>query len=187
MKLNELIVKLEATAPLMLQESYDNSGLLIGSPEQEITKALITLDITAKVIDEAIEEGCNLIIAHHPLIFKGLKKLTGATLTERLVIRLIKAEIAVYAIHTNLDNIESGVNGILAQKLGLKNLKILSQGKGMLKKLVTFCPHDQAEKVRSAIFSAGAGHIGDYDCCSYNVPGKGTFRGLKGTDRKSVV
>lgn len=182
MKLIELITQLEATAPLDLQESYDNSGLLIGSPEKEINKALITLDITDEVIDEAKHTNCDLIIAHHPLIFKGLKKLTGDTMTERLVIRLIKVDIAVYAIHTNLDNIHAGVNNILAQKLGLKNVRILSQGKANLKKLVTFCPTDQVDQVREAIFKAGAGHIGNYDNCSYNVAGQGTFRGLEGSN-----
>ena len=182
MILNELITKLEATVPLDLQESYDNSGLLIGSPEKGINKALITLDITDAIVDEAIQTDCDLIIAHHPLIFKGLKQLTGNTMTERLVIRLVKKDIAVYAIHTNLDNIHTGVNSMLAQKLGLKNLRILSQGKGKLKKLVTFCPTDRANKVREAIFKAGAGHIGNYDSCSYNVSGQGTFRGLEGTN-----
>ncbi len=182
MILKELIIKLEATAPLDLQESYDNSGLLIGSPEKGINKALITLDITDAIVDEAIQTNCDLIIAHHPLIFKGLKQFTGNTLTERLVIRLIKKDIAVYAIHTNLDNIHTGVNNMLAQKLGLKNLRILSQGKGNLKKLVTFCPTNKADQLREAIFKAGAGHIGNYDSCSYNIAGRGTFRGLEGTN-----
>ena len=182
MILNELITKLEAAAPLDLQESYDNSGLLIGFPEKEINKALITLDINDAIVDEAIQTDCDLIIAHHPLIFKGLKQLTGNTMTERLVIRLIKKDIAVYAIHTNLDNIHTGVNNMLAKKLGLKNLKILSPGKGNLKKLVTYCPTDQAAQLRDAIFKAGAGHIGNYDSCSFNGSGQGTFRALEGTN-----
>jgi dinuclear metal center YbgI/SA1388 family protein len=182
MKIRELTSALEKLAPTGLQESYDNSGLLLGNPDTEMNKALITLDVTEDVIREAIESGCELIIAHHPVIFKGLKRLTGSTLTERLVIQLIKNDLAVYAIHTNLDNIAGGVNKILAQKLGLTNFKILSPGKGSLKKLVTFCPTDHADKVREAMFKAGAGHIGNYDSCSYNLAGEGTFRGSEDTD-----
>jgi dinuclear metal center YbgI/SA1388 family protein len=182
MNLKEIISVLEKTAPPVLQESYDNSGLLIGDADEPVRKALITLDVTDHVIDEAVSSGCDLIIAHHPLIFKGLKKLTGSSQTERLVVRLIRENIAVYAMHTNLDNVDSGVNYKLATVLGLGHLQILSAGAGSLKKLVTFCPVDHSEKVREAMFLAGAGHIGDYDSCSYNLTGVGTFRGLEGTD-----
>lgn len=177
MKLAEIISYLEEIAPLSLQESYDNSGLLIGSAEWNINKALLTLDITSEVIEEAIEQKCELIIAHHPLIFKGLKRITGANDVEKSIIKAIKADIAIYAIHTNLDNVYNGVNNLLASKLGLKNLQILSKKKQLLKKIVTFCPIAHVELVRQAIFDAGAGNIGNYDQCSFNLQGFGTFRG----------
>lgn len=182
MIIKEICRLLEKQASLSLQESYDNSGLLIGNYNSEVNKALITLDVTEDVLAEAIRENCNLVISHHPVIFKGIKKLTGSSLTEKLITIAIKNDIAIYAIHTNLDNVNTGVNAILAEKLGLKNLKILSPRYGNLKKLVTFCPTDHADKVRKAIFEAGAGQIGDYDSCSYNIEGKGSFRGLDGTN-----
>lgn len=182
MKIKEISDFLEAYAPLSLQESYDNSGLLIGSPEKEINKALICLDVTDAVMDEAIKENCGLIIAHHPLIFKGVKKLTGSNLVERLIIRAIKNDMAIYAIHTNLDNIHHGVNAMLAEKMGLTQTQPLLLMESGLKKLVTFCPSEHADKVRSSIFEAGAGHIGNYDSCSYNLTGEGTFKGLSGSD-----
>lgn len=182
MLIEEITNYLEKLAPVSLQESYDNTGLLIGSGKNDIEKALITLDVTEEVIKEAISEKCGLIIAHHPIIFKGLKKLTGSNLTERLVIMALKSDIAIYAIHTNLDNIMGGVNSILAEKLGIKNTKILSPKNGELAKVVTFCPPKHMEKVQQAMFDEGAGNIGDYDSCSYYSPGKGTFRALEGSN-----
>ncbi len=182
MKLSQITAALEEVAPLSLQESYDNSGLLIGSYSKEIYKALITLDVTEEVIDEAIQENCELIIAHHPMIFTGIKKITGSNLTERLIIKAIKNDIAVYAIHTNLDNVAQGVNKKLAEKLGLEKLQILKAGKSELKKLVTFCPLKHMEKVRTAMFEAGAGHIGNYSDCSFNTSGTGSFKALDGSD-----
>jgi len=182
MKIKDLTAYLERIAPLELQESYDNSGLLIGTRNTEINKVLITLDITDEVVDEAIAEKCELIIAHHPLIFKGIKRLNRNSLTERLLVKLIKADISVYAIHTNLDNVKPGVNEILSENLGLKNKSILAPLDGNLQKLVTFCPLEHENQVREAMFSAGAGHIGNYDKCSYNLQGEGTFRALEGTD-----
>ncbi|MEE4176138.1 MAG: Nif3-like dinuclear metal center hexameric protein [Bacteroides sp.] len=185
MKLRELLNVFERFAPGSLQESYDNSGLQLGSPEQEVHKGLICLDVTPAVVEEAVAEGCDLVLSHHPLLFKGLKKITGGHFTERVIIEAIKHDIAIVSMHTNLDNIDRGVNFMLGKKLGLQNLKILQPQKGLLRKLVTFCPHSHAEKVRSAIFKAGAGHIGDYDCCSYAVDGHGTFRA--GKDAKPFV
>jgi len=182
MKVKNIASALEDFAPLMFQESYDNSGLLIGSYDKEIDRALVTLDVTDAVLDEAIREKCGLIIAHHPLIFKGIKSLTGQNPVERLILKAIRNDIAIYAIHTNLDNMQNGVNGILSSKLGLYNTRVLSLSGIGLKKLVTFCPVDHSEKVRNAMFKAGAGHIGNYDSCSYNITGEGTFRGLEGTD-----
>lgn len=177
MQLQKITKELEILAPLQLQESYDNAGLLIGKPEQEITGVLITLDVTEEILLEAKSKKCNLIVAHHPLIFKGIKSLTGQNSIERMIETAIKNEIAIYAIHTNLDNVDNGVNDILSKKIGLINTRILDTKDGMLRKLVTYCPVDHAEKVREAIFTAGAGQIGNYDSCSYNTEGEGTFRG----------
>ena len=174
-KLASIIAFLENLAPASLQESYDNSGLLIGQPEQMVNKALITLDVTPEVIDEAVSNGCDLIIAHHPLIFKGLKRLTGSSEVETCVIEAIRNHLAIYSIHTNLDNIPSGVNSQLAEKLGLINTRILSPKANMLKKIVTFCPTEHAHDVRTALFEAGGGHLGNYSHCSYNQAGEGTF------------
>lgn len=182
MKLKEITDFLEEYAPLQLQEPYDNAGLLTGSPGQNIDKALITLDVTDAVMDEAIAKGCQLIIAHHPLIFKPIKQLTGATQVEQLIIKSIKNDLALYAMHTNLDNVKNGVNKMLAEKLGLKNTRVLAPADSGLKKLVTFCPNEYAPKVREAIFEAGAGYIGNYDNCSYNLKGEGTFRALEGAN-----
>ncbi len=182
MKIKELIKVIEDIAPLSLQESYDNSGLLVGSEETDVTSALITLDVTEEVLDEAIDGGFGIIIAHHPLIFSGIKKLNGKNYVEKLVIKAIKNNVALYAVHTNIDNAANGLNAILGKKLGLKNLKILKPGASSLKKLVVFCPVEQAEQVRNAMFEAGAGHIGNYDGCSYNTEGFGTFRALEGAN-----
>ena len=182
MKIKELIKIIEDFAPLSLQESYDNSGLLIGSENADISSALITLDVTEEVLDEAINGRYGIIIAHHPLIFSGLKRLNGSNFVEKLVIKAIKNNVAIYAVHTNIDNAGNGLNAILGRKLGLNNLKILKPGANSLKKLVVFCPVDHAESVRKAMFDAGAGHIGNYDGCSYNTEGLGTFRALEGAN-----
>ena len=182
MLINDITDFLESVAPTSLQESYDNSGLLIGSKKDEVAGVIITLDITEEVIDEAIQEKCNLIVAHHPMIFRGLKRLNGNDLTERLVIKAIKYDIAIYAIHTNLDNVTGGVNGILAEKLGIKNTRILKPSRSGLLKVVCFCPTDYLEKVQSAMFESGAGHIGNYDSCSYYSGGTGTFKALGGSN-----
>ena len=176
MKVKDLISAINLNVPFQLQEEYDNSGLLVGMPDAEISKGLICLDITEDIIEEAIREKCDVIISHHPLIFSGLKKITGESPADRIIIKAIKHDIAIIAVHTNIDNSYFGVNEKLASKLGLKDLKILSPQKGRLKKLVVFCPYDHADKVREAMFAAGAGVIGDYDKCSYNIEGKGSFR-----------
>lgn len=182
MQLSEIIKAIEAFAPPSYQESYDNAGLITGNPIQEITGALICLDSIEEVIDEAIRENCNLVIAHHPIIFSGLKKINGKNYVERTIIKAIKNDIAIYAAHTNLDNVQQGVNAKIAEKLGLKNCLVLEPKSGLLKKLVTFCPNDKAAEVRDALFKAGAGKIGNYDECSYNLEGLGTFRAGKGTN-----
>jgi len=177
MIISDIISYLESVAPSAYQESYDNTGLIIGDPETVITSVLITLDVTEAVIDEAIEFGCELIISHHPIVFKGLKKLNGNSFVERCVIKAIKNDIAIYAAHTNLDSIVGGVNSKICEKIGLTNLKILSPAKDQLLKLVAFIPEDHLDKVREAVLDAGAGGIGKYDKCSFSGKGSGTFRG----------
>ncbi len=176
MKLNELTSFLESIAPLAFQEEYDNAGLIVGRADQEINSALISLDCTEAVVDEAISKGCQLIISHHPIVFKGLKKFNGKNYVERVVMKAIKHDLAIYAIHTNYDNVFDGVNQALAEKIGLTQLQILSTKPAIFKKLITYCPLEQAEKVRQAIFSAGAGEVGNYTECSFNTQGTGTFK-----------
>ncbi|MFT5970133.1 MAG: dinuclear metal center YbgI/SA1388 family protein [Flavobacteriales bacterium] len=182
MKVKDIQDCLEAYAPVSLQESYDNSGLLVGSPDDEVTGVLISLDMTEAIVDEAIAKGCSMVVSHHPIIFSGLKRLNGSNYIERTVIKAIKNDIALYAIHTNLDNVSDGVNAVIAKKLGLENLQILAPKSGQLLKLVTFCPSDHAENVRTAMCNAGAGRIGEYDYCSFSASGEGTFRAGKNTN-----
>lgn len=173
---------IQEVAPLALQESYDNAGLLVGNSQMEVTSVLVCIDITEEVIDEAMQKKCNLIVSHHPLIFSGLKKLTGKNEVERCVINAIKNDIAIYAAHTNLDNVLTGVSAKMAEKIGLKNIRILQPKENALVKLVTFVPRIHSYNVRQAMFNAGAGHIGNYDSCSYNTEGFGTFKANENAD-----
>jgi len=182
MKIKNIISELEKTAPVFLQEDYDNSGLLTGDAEWVCSGILVTLDTTEEVIAEAADKKCNLVISHHPVIFSGLKSITGKNYVERAVIRAIRHDIAIYAIHTNLDNILNGVNGRIAEMIGLHHTQILSEKSSLLKKLYTFVPLEKADEVRQAIFEAGAGQIGNYSECSFNVSGFGTFKGNQGAD-----
>lgn len=182
MQISVITSFLEALAPPVYQESYDNAGLLTGSSSWECTGILTTLDATEDVVREAVERRCNLIVAHHPILFKGLKRITGATYIERTVIAAIKQDIAIYAIHTNLDNVVmGGVNGRIASRLGIVDGRPLLPRDGVLQKLYCFVPVDHLEGVRTAVFAAGAGHIGGYSECSYAVEGAGTFLGGEGT------
>jgi dinuclear metal center YbgI/SA1388 family protein len=173
---------IEEFAPLSFQESYDNSGLIVGSADDEVTGVLISLDCVEEILEEAIATNCNMVVAHHPIVFSGLKKLNGKNYIERTVIKAIKHGIAIYAVHTNLDNVKNGVSFKIAEKIGVKNCQTLEPKKGLLSKIVTYCPVDHADSVRQVMFSAGAGGIGDYDECSYNVEGVGTYKGNAGTN-----
>lgn len=177
MQLRQITQFIESIAPLEFQESYDNSGLLIGHPDDEISGVLITLDITEDIIDEAISKNANLIIAHHPLIFSGIKKLNNKNDIERCIRKAIKNDLAIYAAHTNLDSVFGGVNSKISEKLELQDCRILAPTPNFLRKLVTFVPCNEAMRVREAIFSAGAGNIGNYDSCSFNTQGTGSFKG----------
>jgi dinuclear metal center YbgI/SA1388 family protein len=181
MKLKEICSYLDLAVPLSFQEGYDNSGIQVGFPEKNVHSALITLDVTEAVIDEAIETGCDLIISHHPVIFNSIKRLTGRSFTEKIIIKAIQKEIAIYSAHTNLDVYSSGVSRKMAEKLTLKNIKVMSPLKGKLLKLVTYIPEMHIEKVREALFEAGAGVVGNYDKCGFAVPGTGSFRGGENT------
>ena len=176
MKIKEITSILENIAPLSYQESYDNSGLIVGSPNDEVNRALLCLDSVQEVIEEAIEKNCQLVIAHHPIVFSGLKKLNGKNYIERVVMKAIKNDIAIYACHTNLDNVmKNGVNQKIAEKLGLKNTKILSPKIQKMSKLVVYSPKDNAETVRKNLFANGAGNISDYSNCSFNSEGQGSY------------
>src|ERR1700744_942760 len=184
MQISAIIDHLESLAPPAYQETYDNAGLLTGSGIWECTGVLATLDVTEEVVREAVARQCNLIVAHHPIVFRGLKKITGKNYIERTVIAAIKEDIAIYAIHTNLDNMVSeGVNGRIADRLGLDlaGRQGVLPRESSLQKLYCFVPVGQMEIVRSAIFAAGAGQIGGYSECSYSVEGTGTFKGGEGT------
>lgn len=175
MKIKEIKDYIETLAPTALQESYDNSGLIVGNENDEVDGAILSLDCTEEVIDEAIAMNVNLVIAHHPIVFSGLKKLNGKNYVERTVIKAIKNNIAIYAAHTNYDNIKTGVNAIICEKIGLGNVKILAPKANTLRKLVTYAPKDVAASIREALSAAGAGAIGNYSHCSFNTEGIGTF------------
>lgn len=182
MKVKDITSIIEAYAPPAYQESYDNCGIQVGDKNDDVTGVLITLDVTEAIIEEAISRGCNMIVAHHPLIFSGLKRLTGANYVERIVRLAIKNDICIYAAHTNMDNVYNGVNAKIAQKLGLTNVSILAPKDNLLYKLCTYAPLADADRVREALFAAGAGHISQYSECSFSSDGVGTFRGATGTN-----
>lgn len=177
MKIKDVVATLEALAPPSLQEGYDNAGLITGDENATCTGILVSLDATPAIVDEAIQKRCNLVVSHHPIIFTGLKKVTGKNYVQKAVINSIKNDIALYAIHTNLDNIVNGVNGRIASLIGLQNISVLAPKENQLKKLCTFVPVSDADKVRQAIHDAGGGHIGNYEECSFNAEGFGTFKG----------
>ncbi|MCG1037206.1 Nif3-like dinuclear metal center hexameric protein [Polaribacter sargassicola] len=168
---------IEELAPLNYAEDFDNVGLLVGNYQTEVTNILVTLDTLEETVDEAISKNCNLIVSFHPIIFGGLKKLNGNSYVERVVLKAIKNDIAIYATHTALDNSKNGVSAKMCEVLGLINSKILIPKKGIIKKLTTYVPNKNAEQLRYALFSANAGNIGNYDNCSFNILGEGTFKG----------
>jgi dinuclear metal center YbgI/SA1388 family protein len=177
MKIKNITQFLEKIAPPQYQESYDNAGLIVGDANADLTGVLVCLDAIESIVDEALARGCNLIVAHHPIVFKGLKRFTGKNYVERTVIKAIKNDIAIYAIHTNLDNVyHHGVNQKIGEKLGLQNMRILAPKKQLLMKLTAFCPKDNTLSVLDALYAAGAGQIGNYKNCSFRTEGVGTFK-----------
>ena len=177
MTVQEVIDCLEDLAPLSYAEDFDNVGLLVGNSKMQVTNVLVTLDTLEAVVDEAIEKHCNLIVSFHPIIFKGLKTITGKSYVERVVIKAIQHNIAIFSIHTALDNALQGVNDIICDRLGLICKNILIPQIGTIKKLTTYVPKSNAESLRTALFKAGAGSLGNYDGCSFNSEGIGTFKG----------
>lgn len=177
MKLQQIISVLEEMCPAAYAEDFDNVGLLVGNPNQEITGILVCHDALESVIDEAIQGKCNLVVCFHPILFSGLKKITGKSYVERAVIKAIKNDIAIYSVHTALDNHKNGVNKIICDTLGIKNPKMLIEKENFIYKLVTYAPLENAVRVREVLFEAGAGSIGNYDHCSFNSEGKGTYKG----------
>ncbi len=177
MQIKDITNYLEELAPLNLAEAFDNVGLLVGTYQTKVTGILVTIDCLESVVDEAIEKGCNLIVSFHPIIFDGLKRINSTSYVERVVTKALKNDIAIYSMHTALDNVIDGVSGKMAAVLGLKNSKILIPKANTIKKLTTYVPVKDADKVRTALFDASAGNIGNYDNCSFNVEGKGTFKG----------
>jgi dinuclear metal center YbgI/SA1388 family protein len=173
--IKEVTDYLETIAPRAYQEGYDNSGLITGNPSWKVTGVLVTLDCIKSIVEEAIQTKCNLIVAHHPIVFQSLKKLTGQNYVERTIIKAIKNDIAIYAIHTNLDNVFEGVNKRIAERIGLKNLRILAPKSNQLMKLTTFIPVAHKDTVMAALHEAGAGHIGNYKNCSFQIVGEGNF------------
>lgn len=176
MKLKEIADFLDSVIPLSFQEDYDNSGLQCGIPELEVSSALLTLDVTEEVVREAACTGCNMIISHHPVIFRPLKRISAGTPAEKIITRAIRQDIAIYSAHTNLDIIENGVSRKMAEKLGLSGIRVLSPLKNRLLKLVAYIPDDHLDRVRQAVYDAGAGVIGNYDSCGFTVSGTGSFR-----------
>ncbi len=181
-KIKDVTAYLESLAPVAYQESYDNSGLLTGDPQSDVQGIVVTLDCTEAVVAEAIALKCNLIVAHHPILFKGIKKLTGQTYVERTVIAAIRNSIAIYAVHTNLDNVHPGVNTKIADKIGLKNVHVLVSRKRTLSKLVTFVPTEHLQLVLDALYEAGAGQVGKYKNCSFQTAGTGAFEPTEGAN-----
>lgn len=180
--LGEFVRWLEELIPPAFQEQYDNSGLQVGDPASVVDSVLLTLDVTPDVIREAVSLGCSLVLSHHPLIFNPLKRLTYGSDSEVSVAEAVKNNIGVYSAHTSFDNIQNGVSHILAEKLGLEGIRVLVPLQGKLSRIVTFVPEAHAGRVRDALFAAGAGHIGNYDRCSFNVQGQGTYRAGEGAD-----
>jgi len=176
MTVNEIAKVLEELAPLAHAEDFDNVGLLVGDPYMEVKGVLVTLDTLENVVDEAIQKKCNLIVSFHPIIFKGLKRLTGSNYVERVVLKAIVNNIAIYSMHTALDNSKMGVNAKICEVLGLKNPEILIPRAKSIKKLITYAPMADAESIKLALFQAGAGEIGKYSNCSYSLEGIGSFK-----------
>lgn len=177
MKIKEILSILEEMAPLAYAEDFDNVGLLVGNTETEATGVLVCHDALETVIEEAMSKNCNLVVCFHPILFSGIKKITGKNYVERAILKAIKNDISIYAVHTALDNHQNGVNKIFCDALDLVNTKVLIPKPNFIQKLVTYTIPENVEKLRNALFEAGAGKIGNYEDCSFNSKGIGTYMG----------
>ncbi len=180
MKVSELTKYLDREFPLSLQESYDNCGLQVGDADSDITGVLLSIDVVEATVDEAVEKGCNFILCHHPLIFRGVKRITGANYIERIIRKAIKSDVAIYAAHTSADKIIGGVSYKMAEKLSLENVVPLEADNEQVYKVVVYVPVADKQKVSDAVYANGGGSIGAYDCCSFSVDGAGTFKANDG-------
>lgn len=179
MIISDVIGYLEELTPLAYAEEFDNVGLLVGNKENKCSGILVCHDALEEVIDEAVAKNCNLVVCFHPILFSGLKKITGKNYVERSIIKAIKNDIAIFAIHTALDNNRQGVNQILCDTLGLINSKILIPKQNYIYKLTTYVPKNHANELKQILFKAGAGSVGNYDECSFSSHGIGSFKGNK--------
>jgi dinuclear metal center YbgI/SA1388 family protein len=177
MTIREILSILEEMAPLAYAEDFDNVGLLVGNTSNEATGVLVCHDALESVIEEAITKKCNLVVCFHPILFSGLKKITGKNYVERTIIKAIKNDIAIYAVHTALDNDQNGVNKIFCEALGLLNTKVLIPKQNFIQKLITYTIPENVEKLRNSLFEAGAGKIGNYEDCSFTSQGIGSYMG----------
>ncbi len=182
MKVREITDAIEAVAPLYLQESWDNAGMQVGNPDCQVTGVLLCTDVREEIVDEAIERGANMVISHHPLLFRGLKKIVGRTYQERIVAKAIKHDITIYCAHTNMDCAVGGVNFKMAEKLGMTGVRVLDPQQGTQRKIVVFVPTEAVAQVEKAMCDAGAGRLGNYDSCSYSMMGEGHYRPLDGAE-----
>jgi dinuclear metal center YbgI/SA1388 family protein len=165
-------------APMRTATEWDNVGLILGERAAPVAKILTCLTVTPEVVAEAVRDGVNLIVTHHPMLFRAVQKITDATPQGRMVLALARAKIAVYSPHTAFDNCAGGINEMLAHKLGLTQVKALRPAEAAKQcKLVVFVPDQDLAKVSDAMFAAGAGRIGQYRECSFRVAGTGTFFG----------
>lgn len=182
MKVKDITSLIEAHAPIIIQEAFDNAGLVTGDPDQEISSVLVCLDLTEEVLDEALDLKAGLIVSHHPLIFGGLKNLLPTHAVNRILIKAIQKGISIYSAHTNLDKVVPGVSSVLADRIGLVNQQVLVPDSGQLFKLTSFVPFTAIDALTQALFDAGAGRLGNYDSCSFQIEGQGTFRALDGAE-----
>jgi dinuclear metal center YbgI/SA1388 family protein len=180
MQVSELVRHIEQLAPPSLQEAYDNAGLIYGNPEMELTGVLIALDATEAVIEEAIRKNCNLVLSHHPIVFSGLKRINEKHYVDRALVKAIRHQIALYACHTNLDNTIHGVNGAIAAAFDLQQVSILAPKSGQFIQLSVYVPNTHLDQVKSALFEAGAGKLGNYAACSFSSTGLGSFTPIEG-------
>ncbi|MGM0602343.1 MAG: Nif3-like dinuclear metal center hexameric protein [Bacillota bacterium] len=182
-KAQEIISLMGEIAPVKLAEEWDNVGLQIGDLSNEVNKVLLALDLNTEVIDEAVDNNCNMIITHHPVIFNGINSVSSESAVGDMIIRLIKNDIIVFSAHTNLDIVEEGLNDFICRKLGIEDFQPLDVTQiGNYYKFVVFVPENHIENIKSAVFKNGGGKLGNYSHSGFVSKGKGSFKPLKGSE-----